>query len=523
MDPTHRPYTDMLRALLRRGGLPSTTGEVTHLHTHISDILLAGDHAYKIKKPVDLGFLDFTTREKRLAACRDEVRLNARLAPDIYLGISCICQQGERYYLSDTDCGTDSTVDYAVRMLRMPQEGMLDRLAAAGGLTREHMLDIASQVARFHLASEHATGMAGYGTPDSIAAPIRQNFQQTEKQIGAGITQAQFDRLRDYSGSFLHDHAAQFEERITARRIVDGHGDLHLRNMCLYQGRVVIFDCIEFNLALRAGDMINDIAFLTMDLDARALSYLGNVFLNAYLEQTGDYRGVVLLDFYQVYRAYVRAKVSAFLVESADSEAGRAGAQRDATAYFRLAESYLTTRPAGIMITCGLSGSGKTTAALKAAEQLGAIVVRSDAVRKHLAGISLQQRIDTGFAQGIYHPDMTRRTYSTMLQHARAIAATGRWVILDATYPTAEYRSAVEDAARAMNLPFVILYCSAPRDELERRLATRHAQGSDISDATDTILDEQTQHFHVPDAAEGHIFHYTGTGDLHGLLQTLTR
>jgi hypothetical protein len=521
MSPTHARYADMLQALLRPGSFPFPVNEVTHLHTHISDIFLAGDFAYKTKKPVDLGFLDFTSPEKRLAVCRDEVRLNARLAPEIYLGVSCICLQEGRYYISDTDCGADITVDHAVRMRRLPQDGMLDRLAAEGRLTRGHMLDIAGQVARFHLDSDHGTGMAGYGSTDSIAAPIRQNFRQTEKQIGTGITREQFERLRDYSESFLRDQAALFRERITARRIVDGHGDLHLRNMCLYQGRVVIFDCIEFSLALRAGDAISDIAFLAMDLDARALPHLGNTFLNAYLEKTGDYRGVALLDFYQIYRACVRAKVSAFLVDSAETTAERDAAQRDAGSYFSLAETYLAQRPAGLIITCGLSGSGKTTAACAMAERIGAIVVRSDAVRKHLAGMDLQQRVDTGFAQGIYNPEMTRTTYSTMLRHACTIAATGRWAILDATYPTAEFRKAVADAARDMGLPFAILYCTAPREELIRRLALRESRADDISDATSAILDEQARHFGMPAPEEGRILRCSGTRDIDTLIREL--
>ncbi len=470
-------YQEMIHALLGPAAYPHAVGEVEHLHTHISDIFLAGDYAYKVKKPVNLGFLDFTTRDKRLDACRDEVRLNARLAPQIYLGVSAICLQAGRYSIvDDADSVTHGeSVDYAVRMQRMPQEGMLDRVASAGRLTREHVQAIAGQLARFHQTAEHGPHIDLFGTPDNVARPIRQNFSQTEKHIGDCLTRAQFERLRDYSESFLRAQTKLFEERIATHHIVDGHGDLHLRNMCLYRDQVVIFDCIEFNQALRAGDTVSDIAFLTMDLDARGLAPLGNAFLNAYLEQTGDYRGVTLLDFYQVYRAYVRGKVAAFLLDGADSAEERNGARREATAYFTQAERYIAARKPGLLITCGLSGSGKSTVARQAAESLGGIVVRSDAVRKQLAGMALGQRDESTFGQGIYNPQMTENTYGAMLRHATTITASGRWAILDATYPTQQHRRAAPPRRSHTRWAFPLPYSIATRRAQSYCAAWPHA------------------------------------------------
>lgn len=518
-------YQEMIHALLGPAAYPHATGDVEHLHTHISDIFLAGDYAYKVKKPVNLGFLDFTTLDKRLDACRDEVRLNTRLAPQIYLGVSAICLQDGRYSIvDDADSVTHGEiVDYAVRMRRMPQEGMLDRVASAGQLTREHVQAIAGQLARFHQTAERGPHIDRFGTPDNVAHPIRQNFSQTEKHIGDCLTRAQFERLRDYSESFLRAQTGLFAERIATHHIVDGHGDLHLRNMCLYRDKVVIFDCIEFNQALRAGDTINDIAFLTMDLDARGLAPLGNAFLNAYLEQTGDYRGVALLDFYQVYRAYVRGKVAAFLLDGADSAAERSSARREAAAYFTLAERYVAPRNPGLIITCGLSGSGKSTVARQAAESLGGIVVRSDNLRKQLAGMELGERDESAFGQGIYNPQMTENTYGAMLQHATAITAAGRWAILDATYPTQKYRRAAAEMARTLGLPFAILHCSAPRAELLRRLAARSVAGTDVSDATGAILEVQAQHFEEPKSDEGLTLAWSGTENVADLLAPLVR
>ena len=518
-------YQEMIHALLDPAAYPHATGNIEHLHTHISDIFLVDDYAYKVKKPVDLGFLDFTTLDKRLHACRDEVHLNARLAPQIYLGVSAIYLHGGRYSIvDDANSVTPSEiVDYAVRMLRMPQEGMLDQVASAGRLTREHVLAIAGQLARFHHVAERGPHIDSFGTPDNVARPVRQNFSQTEKYIGDCLTRAQFERLRDYSESFLRAQVRLFRERIASQHIVDGHGDLHLRNMCLYRDNVVIFDCIEFNQALRAGDTINDIAFLTMDLDARGLTPLGNAFLNAYLEQTGDYRGVALLDFYQVYRAYVRGKVTAFLLDGADGAAERATARREAAAYFTQAERYVTPRNPGLIITCGLSGSGKSTVARRVAESLDGIVVRSDAVRKRLAGMAPGQRDASDFGLGIYNPAMTQTTYSTMLQHATDITASGRWAILDATYPTRRYRHAAAEMARTLNVPFAILYCSAPHGELLRRLAARSAASTDVSDATGAILEAQTQRFEEPGASEGLILDWSGAENVDDLLVSLVR
>ena len=518
-------YQEMIHALLDPAVYPHATGKVGHLHTHISDVFLAGNFAYKVKKPVDLGFLDFTTLARRSQACRDEVRLNARLAPQIYLGVAAICFQDGRYRIvvdADSVAHTE-IVDYAVRMQRMPQEGMLDQLAIARRLTQEHMRSLAGQLARFHQSAERGPHIDAFGRPDSVARPIRQNFSQTEKYIGDCITRRLFERLRDYSETFLRTQEAAFKQRIAGGRIVDGHGDLHLRNMCLYQDEVVIFDCIEFNQALRAGDSLNDIAFLTMDLEARGLKDLSHVFLNTYLEQTRDYPGLALLDFYQVYRAYVRGKVTAFLLDDTQDAAERAGARHDAAAYFTQAEHYIVARSPGLIITCGLSGSGKSTVARNTAQSLDGIVVRSDVVRKQLAGMELAQRDTAGFAQGIYNPAMTLTTYNTLLQYAADITASGRWAILDATYPTRQYRQAAAEMARALKVPFAILHCHAPHAELVRRLVARNAAGTDVSDATVAILETQTRSFEQPGADEGLILNWTGGEDIDALLAPLVR
>ncbi len=524
MNRQSRDREHMLAALSNAGAYPHPADELVHLHTHISDVFLAGAYAYKVKKPVELGFLDFTALSSRRQACEDEVRLNRRLAPQIYLGVVPIRDVGGNFKVgSGSDDGGAEIADYAVKMVRMPQEGMLDRLAAAGNLDHDQMRDVARQLARFHGLAEHGPHIDLYGSLDNIADHIRQNFAQTEPYIGRSITRSQFERIRSYTQNFMHTNAALFSARVSAGRIVDGHGDLHLRNMCLYGDAVAIFDCIEFSQRFRAGDVIGDIAFLTMDLDARNLPRLGNCFLNEYLQRTDDYAGLAVLDFYQTYRACVRGKVASFLLDGASSEAQRLAAANEASHYFNLAREYTTGRAGGLLITCGPSASGKTTIARQAAEAVGGITVRSDAVRKHLAGLQLEQHQATSYARGIYSTEMTEQTYKTLLQNAREIVSSGRWAILDATFLRRTYRLQAAALARSLGTAFGIICCCTPRSELERRLDLRSRTQGDISDATHAVLHQQLQDFETPQRDEAEMFCWTGTEDPAPWIRQLAR
>lgn len=498
---------ELLADLTNADRYPHPAGDLVHLETHISHVFLAGEFAYKLKKPVDFGFLDFTTPEKRRAACNEELRLNRRLAPDIYLAVVPVCRGAGGHRIALDGCGAGETVaEAAVRMRRMSQDGMLDRLAVAGRLELAHMVDIARQLAAFHARAERGPQIEQYGHLACVRVPVEQNFEQTAPYTGTVVSAERCDRLHHAAAEFLDRHGDWFEARVRSGRIVDGHGDLHLRNMCLHHGRVVIFDCIEFNPALRAGDVMSDIAFLTMDLDHRRLPVHGNRFLNEYLEQTRDYAGLLLLDFYQAYRACVRGKVLCF-------ETGRRPqAAAEAAEYFALAERYLASRRGGLLITCGVSGSGKTTLARQVAAPLGAVMVRSDAVRKHLAGIPLSQRgAESG--RDIYGAAMTERTYAALLEHAREVVASGRWAILDAVYGRASERAAAVALARELGVPFGILYCTAPHDELRRRVARRAQDGKDISDATVAVMQAQLGRFEAPRPVEAEMFEWTGKED----------
>ncbi len=502
------PPSTLLAALQQPAAYAHPCQTIEHLETHISHVFLAGDFAYKLKKPVDFGFLDFTTLEKRRAACAEELRLNARLAADFYLGVAAVCQSETGYRVRPEGCAAgEIEAEVLVRMRRFSQDGLLDHLATTGQLEPETMTGIAQQLARFHASAARGPDIDRFGSVDSLRAQVMQNFTQTVPHIGHAVSAASHARLRAWSEEFLRSHATLFAGRVRDGKIVDGHGDLHLRNLCKLNGRVLIFDCIEFNPALRAGDVMNDIAFLVMDLHHRALATHANRFLNEYLEQTRDYAGLKLLDFYCVYRACVRAKVMA--LESDTMPATRRALEQEAASYFDLAEQILAPRTPGLLITCGVSGSGKTTLARQAAEVLDAVMVRSDAVRKHLAGIPLTSRAGQSGAS-IYTSAMTGRTYAALLQHAREIIASGRWAILDAVYGKQQERAAAAALAHELGVPFGILHCQAPRAELQRRLGRRHAEGRDISDATVEVLEQQLNYFETPGPEEGPQFSWTG-------------
>ncbi len=495
---------------------PHAAGALRHVQTHISDVFLAGDYAYKVKKPVDLGFVDFTSLDKRRRACEDEVRLNRRLAPDIYLDVVPICSLGQRFFIPAAGASCEAVVDYAVRMARLDDDNRLDRVADQNRLTHAHLAEVADQIAPFHARARRGADIDAHAAVSAIRALVRQNFVQLDEYVGDAEDRSRRRRLRNWAESFLDTHGAQFAERIAQGRIVEGHGDLHLKNICLHRGRIVIFDCVEFSLALRAVDVTNDIAFLTMDLDSRGMHALSVYFLNEYLQRTGDYGGLALFDFYQSHRACVRAKVAAIQKRNTEQPHERMQAQQEIRSYLALAQRYTARSRGGLLIMCGLSGSGKSTVARDIAERLGGVVVRSDAVRKQLAGFDVRQAAGADYGRGIYTAAMTTRTYDAMRAHARAILQSGRWAILDATFGRRAQRAAAAELARENNGPVAIVYCVQPDGEIARRLTERARSRNDISDAGADVAIHQRREFEPPTVSEGNMLVWTGGEDLAG-------
>ena len=490
--PHARPNRDhgLIHALLDPACYPHPVRRVEHIETHISDVLLTGEYAYKLKKPLNLGFLDFSTLDKRRLYCEEELRLNRRLAPELYLDVVPITGRPAQPHI----CGEGEPFEYAVRMRQFDQSGMLERVLERGELTPTHADEIADLVAAFHAASPCAPPDSTYGDADSIMSPALQNFDQLLPLLESERDRAALERLRRWTQAQHASLAGAFEERRRAGFVRECHGDLHLGNMVLIDGRVRIFDCIEFSPLLRWIDVVNETAFLVMDLIQRRRPDLAFRFLNRYLEITGDYAGVRLLRYYMVYRALVRAKVAAMRAAQDDVERGAIPAlQAKCSAHLALAEQFIETAKPALVILHGLSGSGKTSVAQIVLESVGAIRIRSDIERKRLHGLSASARSGSAVGQGMYTDAASAATYARLAELASRALEAQFAVLVDAAFLEQAQRERFRLLAGELHAPFAILNVEAAETELRRRIAQRTRDAMDASEATAAVLDRQLQ------------------------------
>lgn len=523
MQEIHPPYDQamLIAALLQPACYPHPVAAVDHLQTHISHILLAGDYAYKVKKPLNLGFLDFTSLARRKYYCEEELRLNGRLAPALYLDCVPISGSTAEPRLGDS---AGPVLDYAVRMRRFPQTALLDQVLLAGRLEPQHLDALAQRLAAFHRAIPAADSAAPFGTPERVQQPMLDNFRQTRPLLTDSADLATLTTVELWTLAAFTRLRPLLAERKASGWIREGHGDLHLGNMVLTEdGEVTIFDCIEFNEDFRWIDVINDLAFLIMDLHSRRAGSLAQRVLNVYLEASGDFAGAALLDYYQVYRAMVRAKINAIQASEDDiPEAGRAAAREQCRAYLRLALN-LTHPPAPfLLITHGVSGSGKSRRTGQLLELFpGAIRIRSDVERKRLFGLGPLDDSRSVLGQGLYTPMVSARTYQRLLELADGLLAAGHPVLVDATFQKRDHRQPFRELAARQGVPFILLDCVGEPAILRERVAARRARGDDPAEADVAVLERQFQ-YDQPPGAEEQPLKTNGDHDLERLRAAMT-
>ncbi|RME64471.1 MAG: aminoglycoside phosphotransferase, partial [Nitrospirae bacterium] len=422
---------DWSKILSSSDAFPESPSSIKAIQTHISYVFVLDDVVYKIKKPVDFGFLDFTTLEKRKHFCEKELELNRRLCPDLYLGVEPIVKTPQGYQIG----GEGEVVDYAVKMKRMPEEGMMSNLLRKNSITERHIDLIVDALVEFYKNARTGPGVDEYGSIETVRFNTEENFSQTASYVGTAIGPHRYEYIVSYTRDFIEANRDLFERRIKEGRIREGHGDLYSQNICFKDTeKVYIFDCIEFNERFRSGDVASEVAFLSMDLDYHGRQDLSDYFVKRFIEKSGDRELLQILDFYKTYRAYVRGKIGCFTYSSEEvPENVRAQALEDAKRYFNLAYGYSGGRPT-VFVVFGLTGTGKTTLSKALSSRSLATHISSDITRKALAGVRPEEKHLEPYERGIYSSDFTERTYQRMLTLAEEAILEGRDVILDGTY-----------------------------------------------------------------------------------------
>jgi aminoglycoside phosphotransferase family enzyme/predicted kinase len=480
----------LIAALSDPAAYPHSVGMVEVRQTHVSAVFLAGPFAYKVKKPVDLGFLDFLTLDRRRHFAEEEVRLNRRLAPSVYLGVVPIGRIEGRVAIE----GPGEVVEWAVKMVRLPDEATLRARLRRGELDGSILRRFARRIADFHASAESGPHVSVYAGPLCVAVNAFENLIQAGEQLGTTISRAVADRLASATCQALTELRPLIEGRAARGVPRDTHGDLRLDHVYLLPDRpppddLVIIDCIEFDERYRCADPMADVAFLAMDLAAHGRRDLARAFVMAYVRASGDDEGPALLPFYTSYRAAVRAKVEGLkLAEPEVPQVERDEALRRARAHWLLAlvELEPPSRRPCLVLVGGLPGSGKSTLARGLVEYSGFEVIRSDVVRKELAGLSEREPASAPFGAGLYTPEWNRRTYAECLSRAERRLFEGARVVVDASFRAEADRRAFLDAAVRWGVPGVFLQCEVSEETARARLTHRH---SDASDADASIRD----------------------------------
>jgi len=467
---------------------------VEYLQTHISSVFLTGTRAYKLKKPVNFGFLDFSTLELRERYCRQEVELNRRLTEDVYLGVRPITNDSDRLRLG----GTGPVVDWLVEMNQLDGGSLGVEKARRRELTRSHMNQLVERLVPFYREARRGPEVERHASIEALRRNTDENFAQTESVVGKLIARARWQEIRAWTDDWHGKRPEIFAARVAAGRICEGHGDLHLGNI-FFGESPVIFDCIEFNERLRCGDPASDLAFLVMDLEHRELPHLGAYLITRYVEESGDDGIAGVLDYYKCYRAFVRGKIAAFTAADPAIDASERRRQRNrARRYFGQAYRYTggTHRPP-LVVVHGLMGTGKTAIASFLRERFGWHVLSTDVVRKQIAGIGEHTRVFVPYGSGLYSSEMNHETYAEIGRRAENLLQAGFPVVVDGSFKRRESRRPLVDLAHRVGAHPLLMETVCGRGEQRRRLEARRLYDT-RSDGRVELADRQRHEFESP-------------------------
>lgn len=500
----------LLQSLLRPEAYDDTPRFVDFRQTHISYLFFTDLYVFKIKKPVDFGFLNFTSVDRRRFYCEEEVRLNRRLSPDVYLGVVEVRQSTEGAAFT----GDGQVIDYAVKMRRLPGERMLDFLVETGAVKEADILRIASTIAQFHLDAGRSDEISQSGSVASVRQNWSENFSQVAQFAEESIPARDLAILQEWVTRFLSDNRELFAQRVDGGFIRDCDGDLHLANICIGDN-VWIFDCIEFNNRFRYIDTASDIAFLLMDLDYHFRRDLARVFLDEYCLLTGDYGCLAMVEFYKVYRAFVRGKVASLTMRDLGvSLEEREIARETAKSYFRLARGYVVRHhlsPTMIMIG-GMIGSGKSTLAAHLGRELGVEHLSSDRLRKEL--FSPEVLAEQEYGQGIYTNEADATTYSELLTRAVNLLKNGDSVIVDATFRRISDRQRFRQCTEEAGASVCLVFTDALEEIILKRLSARKDNPDQFSDGRPEIYRSMCESFEWPDPLQEPYLTVSTAGDI---------
>lgn len=502
----------LIQSLLRPQAYPHPTESLSLMETHISWIILTGQYAYKIKKPVNFGFVDFSSLSKRQFFCQEELRLNQRFSSDLYLSVVGIAGPEHQARID----GKGKPIEYALKMREFSQRQLFESLLADNGLRPDHIDRFAGQLAEFHSKSGRASPGDPWGTRQAVTDAVEETFQPLLSSARDSRQRAQLQQLQHWNAAQLSLHGAFIEDRRKTGFVRECHGDLHLGNLVLLGECPTAFDCIEFNENLRWIDVVSEIAFLGMDLEVKGSRALAYRFLNQYQMKLGDYRGLRLWDFYRLYRAMVRAKVSWLSLRHTSNPDAKSYFLRNYQRYLDFGLDLIQPTQPLLIITHGLSGSGKSHLAAALCERLPAIWLRSDIERKRIVPAST--------SDDAYGPEATRKTYLRLRQLATELIVAGLSVIVDATFLARWQRQQLLELARKTHVQFAILDIQTPMDILEQRILQRGALATDPSEATLDVLKKQLRrHSPLSDLEQQHALRVDGQSpDIDQLLAQIT-